>query len=82
MPRSGFCVWVAICYLILLDGQAISHWPKEQFTLFHSNNSLAQICHLVFEASILQRLFSLADSHYSSAFGFSIPDVLIIVHPK
>lgn len=36
----------------------------------HSNKHLAQICHLVFEASILQRVFSLADSHYSSAFGW------------
>lgn len=26
--------------------------------------------------------FSLADSPYSSAFGFSIPDVLVPVHPK
>jgi hypothetical protein len=53
--------------------------PK-QFTLFHVNKSLAQICHLVFEASILQRFVSLADSHYSSAFGFCIPDILIIAH--
>lgn len=71
-----------ISYLILLDDQTISQWPEEQFTLFHSNKPLAQIGHLVFEASILQIFFSLADSHYSSAFGFSILDILVIAHPK
>lgn len=74
-----------VSYLILLDGRATSQWPEEQFTLFHSNKPHAQIGHLVFEASILQILlffFSLADSHYSSAFGFSILDILIIALPK
>lgn len=66
----------------LLGGQAISQWPEEEFTLFHSNKPLAQIGHLVFEASILQRFFALADSHYSSAFDFSILDILVIAHPK